>query len=61
MKLLNYALVYRRFLLVALSVLLLLPLPLIVRSKVSKPGAQPGTFLELFRLSFYADNGLVQS
>ncbi|XP_040584589.1 solute carrier family 13 member 1 [Mesocricetus auratus] len=33
MKLLNYALVYRRFLLVALSVLLLLPLPLIVRSK----------------------------
>ncbi|XP_060229759.1 solute carrier family 13 member 1 isoform X2 [Meriones unguiculatus] len=33
MKLLNYALVYRRFLLVVLSVLLLLPLPLIVRTK----------------------------
>ncbi|MEJ1280867.1 solute carrier family 13 (sodium/sulfate symporters) member 1 [Cricetulus griseus] len=33
MKLLNYALVYRRFLLVILSVLLLLPLPLSIRSK----------------------------
>ncbi|XP_006988457.1 solute carrier family 13 member 1 [Peromyscus maniculatus bairdii] len=33
MKLLNYALVYRRFLIVVLSVLFLLPLPLIIRTK----------------------------
>ncbi|XP_057641134.1 solute carrier family 13 member 1 [Chionomys nivalis] len=33
MKLLNYVLVYRRFLLVILCVLLLLPLPLVVRTK----------------------------
>lgn len=33
MKLLNYAFVYRRFLLVVFTVLVLLPLPLIIRSK----------------------------
>ena len=61
MKLLNYVLVYRRFLLVILCVLLILPLPLVVRTKVSKPGAQTGTFIELLRLSFNIDDGLVKS
>lgn len=61
MKLLNFVLVYRRFILVILCVLLLLPLPLVVRTKVSAPGAQTGTFIELFRLSFSIDDGLVKS
>ncbi|EDL13826.1 solute carrier family 13 (sodium/sulphate symporters), member 1, isoform CRA_a [Mus musculus] len=33
MKLLNYALVYRRFLLVVFTILVFLPLPLIIRTK----------------------------
>lgn len=61
MKLLNYVLLYRRFLLVILCILLLLPLPLIVRTKVSKHGAQTGAFIELFSLSFNIDDGLAKS
>lgn len=35
MKILSYLLVYRRFLLIVLTPLLLLPLPLIIKTKVS--------------------------
>ena len=47
MKFFSYVLVYRRLLLVVFTVLILLPLPLILRSKVSEPGEQAGGFSEV--------------
>lgn len=47
MKFFSYILVYRRFLLVLFTLLILLPLPLILRNKVSEPGEWAGGFSDL--------------
>ena len=62
MKVFSYILVYRRFLLIVLPPLVLLPLPIIVRTKVSEPGEEADGFPGLFRcpLLFLCD-GPVQS
>lgn len=62
MKVLSHILVYRRFLLIVFTLLVLLPLPIIVRTKVSEPGEQAGGFPGLFNCPLlFLCNCLIQS
>lgn len=48
MKLFSEILVYRRLILIVFTVLIFLPLPIILQTKVSEPGEQADRFPDLF-------------